>query len=105
MQDSESSANSFFASLKHDFELSSKWLKVCLDEADWRYHLLIGILRFGLTKIKSIESIGDNYLLEIRAPVKKREVRVFLEIINHLTLAQPIMLPQEGSETFFVLMS
>ena len=104
MANSSSSSIPLFPSSQDRPVLSEAWLVSCLDEADWRYRLLEGVIQFALTHFASFEPLGVNHLVQFTKPAEETQLRIFLDALGRLTLSPPRFVKQEPSNDLYVLL-
>ncbi|MFQ5977889.1 MAG: hypothetical protein ACE5OZ_07170 [Candidatus Heimdallarchaeota archaeon] len=102
--DSNPSSSLFFSKTKKGQLLSKEWLLFCLNEADWRYRLLGGIVEFAISYFDSMESLGANYLIQTAQSLDKEELEIFLDAVGRLTQTHPLLVPQKESKHLYVLL-
>lgn len=104
MSDSDPSYSHF--SLQQDLSqvLTEKWLEDALKRADWRYRLLIGVLRFAVPNITFIQPMGPDYLIQLAHPADESELRVFLDVMHQLSFARPLLKPESPQKDRYILL-
>ncbi|MFX0114765.1 MAG: hypothetical protein ACFFB3_09465 [Candidatus Hodarchaeota archaeon] len=82
--------------------LSGAWLNDCLDEANWRFRLLGGLLKFAVASLDSIEVLGNDYLLHFKRPIHRKELEIFLDSYKRLSSGNPVL--QKETDTLYLLL-
>lgn len=98
------SSSDFFSSQKGgDSLLTDAWLNSSLEKADWRYRLLTGIIQYALKHFTSFQPLGTDYFVRLAHPGDEAELKIFLEVIRHLSLARPRMVQESPSKDLYIL--
>jgi hypothetical protein len=108
MDEMNHSPPSFFSFPSNSPVLSEAWLKTSLEEPDWEYRLLTGVMVFIARYTSSLEALGTNHVLRFSLPVNddfQHQLVIFLDACGRLTRTHPELIPQKPSQNIFVLIA